>query len=250
MKPDYSCNSNRELAAGLCYLKCESGYTRKGTVCFSDKISYNRDITDNPANKDLDIKCRTGYKRVSPTDITCVKDSYVRKNEGASGCPSDRDHIDALCYKKCPADVDASGTDLGTGYTRKGIECFPPRGPAYAKDKAPCREDTFVANSGTCWRKEYDRGVGKIPYECKSNRELAIGMCYIKCNTKDTSDIKFKRLDGAPTQCVPERGLSYPKSILSYVPHTYTKKRSVPYSTPQQFIEKNTTPATASKTAP
>ena len=237
MTPEYSCNSNRDLVAGLCYLKCETGYSRQGTQCFADKISYNRDPEYNNNNK-LDNRCRTGYKRVSPTDITCVKDSYVRPSEGASGCPSDRDRIDALCYKKCPKDLDASGNDLGTGYTRRGIECFPPRGPAYAKEKAPCREDTFDANSGTCWRKEYDRGAGKIPYECKSNRELAAGMCYIPCDTKDTSDIKFHRLEGAPTQCVPERGLSYPKNVLSYVPHTYIKKRAVPYSTPEQYVKK------------
>ena len=237
MKPEYSCNSNRDLVAGLCYLKCELNYSRQGTLCFADKISYNRDPEYND-NNELDNRCRTGYKRVSPTDITCVKDSYVRPSEGASGCPSDRDHIDALCYKKCPKDLDASGNDLETGYTRRGIECFPPRGPAYAKEKAPCREDTFVPNSGSCWRKEYDRGAGKIPYECKSNRELAAGMCYIPCDTKDTSDIKFHRLEGAPTQCVPERGLAYPKSVLSYVPHTYIKKRAVPYSTPEQYVKK------------
>jgi hypothetical protein len=237
MKPELSCTSNRELAAGLCYLKCDTGYTRQGTVCFANKISYNRDIIENPANKDLDINCRTGYKRVSPTDITCVKDSYDRKSQGLAGCTSDRDHIDALCYKKCPKDLDASGNDLGTGYSRYGLICYPSRGQSYSRATAPC-SDGFDPISGICWRHSYDRGVGKPPYDCKSNRKLISGLCYEKCEDKSTSDIKYQQLEGAPTQCVPERGLVYPKSVYSYVPPTYGKKRAVEFSTADQVGEK------------
>jgi hypothetical protein len=223
IKIETQCASDRDAVGSLCYPKCGDGYKRNGLNCTPNEMKAS---------------CPDGYYQLLPTDLTCTKRSYTRVSNGRIGC-GDKDQINGLCYKKCPKDLDASGNDLETGYTRQQtIQCLPPKGASYEKEKKKC-DNGFSEKGGTCWRDSYLR-ESAIPYKCKSNRELVGGMCYQKCekgvmvNDDDKVD-EYKRADGFPTQCVPPKGLMYSKIKSSYITEIYGKKREVPFSVKQEY---------------
>jgi len=226
------CNSNREFVGALCYLKCSQGYHRDGVICVADKMSFKREEEDQPCDADYD-----------KTAIGCTLHTYQRTAIGA--CRSNREYINGLCYLKCRPDLDASGNDLGTGYTRQQmIQCLPPKGQNYSREKKQCNYG-YDAREGFCWRHSYNRGAGEIPYECNSNRELVTGMCYAKCENTDketpmsgaiSNGVKYHRSSLFPTQCIPPKGELYSKYILAYAPDQYVRPRANDYSEKEQYV--------------
>jgi hypothetical protein len=210
------CDSDRRYRDGMCYKNCEEDYVGAGAICtYKNKLSY--------------------------VPETRTKNSYMRTSSKTPTCPDDKEKISELCYKKCPKDLDASGNDLGTGYVRtSGLLCLPVKGNQYQKEKKACGEG-YNAWGGTCWRKYYNRGGGRMPYACEGDRTLVDGvMCYKSCSKFDTDKIKYKHVPGLPTECAPEKGLSYTRVNAMYIPKTRSKKRAVPYSVGEQFVKKET----------
>jgi len=165
-------------------------------------------------------RCRDGYTKTPGEGLICWNKSPavlpVKKLKALEAtCNSNRELRSGLCYSACPE-----------GYHRPDglLNCVPSKGVSYTRDAEPCR-DGYDNYAGTCWRNYYNRGGGSIPMSCNSNRELVDSLCYKRCPDG------LHHLKGMPFQCVPKRGPSYSKLVLSYIPRTYAKQRRIPYST-------------------
>ena len=104
-------------------------------------------------------------------------------------CSSDREKIDGLCYRKCPAGLHhLAGMpyqcvgDHGIGYDRgvgnlmgckddqikDALLCYPKPPPGWSShagiQAAPCPEGTQNNTPLICGRQTSDRGVGAIPW--------------------------------------------------------------------------------------
>ncbi len=154
------CKSEDENNAGLCYPKCESGFSGVGPLCWNDLKEYGRGVgevpTDCGTGKERDAGlcypvCKNDYHGVGPVCWSNKSKSYGRgvgtipSNIFTGQCPSNKENNAGLCYKKCD-----------TGY--HGV------GPV-------------------CWLNEpsYGRGVGTIANQCSGNKENDAGLCYPKC---------------------------------------------------------------------
>jgi hypothetical protein len=199
-----SCNSNEEMIGGLCYPKCQPGYTSSaGDILYCTKQG-----------------CPTGY---SDTGLTCYrapdsksKSSYSRGAGSPLQCSQDQDSDNGLCYKKCdagfigvgpvcwsscPSDFKDTGTsclkptyDRGAGSPMQCSQdqdndaglCYPKCPQGYA-GKGPicwpsCPSD-FKDIGVSCQKPTYDRGVGKIPTICPPNTDTQIGTCFPPCKS-------------------------------------------------------------------
>ena len=184
------CASNRDMVAGLCYEKCPEGLER---------------INGIPTN------CKPiGQGIAYQTDTAVPK--VKSKGSHQATCRDDTDQIGLLCYKKCPilpyaqlndeekkkwatrADYDkANDNDKPTLDRVPGIptQCQGRRGLNYiTENHVP---------------KTYGKGAHEAG--CRSNREKKDSLCYKKC--EDLFGQCFVPNPGAPTECMPSRGISY-----------------------------------------
>ena len=177
--PVSECGPNQDKDAGLCYDKCQEGYHGVGPVCWQDTqgvgIGTPVELEDCPAGfrtdpltcqKDLHCTgggCHTwecgrlrgafgedwGPRWCSGCDpVTCSGPETKGRLDNGGKCPSDREKIDGLCYKRCP----------------DGWEHVP--GAPY-----DCRKIGAPGMS-------IPRGVGK-PMTCPANKtEDSAGLCY------------------------------------------------------------------------
>lgn len=239
------CKSNREMVDGLCYEKCPDNTTRIPgipTNCQGPKgISYETKtslptITNRhsyealcPDDKDKVTsscynKCPTDTTRVpgAPTQCTGMRGiSYTtdvrtptitNKKSYMPSCRSESEKIGALCYRPCPG-----GLKRVPGIP---TQCIGDRGISYVTDTKPA----------VVTLKIYE------PH-CKSNRVKKDSLCYKKC--EDEWGKCFIANEGAATECVPNRGLSYIPPVTgcgdelsydgtsmcnnNYIPETYEK---------------------------
>lgn len=155
-KPDTSCDTfprkaqcagDEELIDGLCYKKCNNGYSSsRGDILFCTKDG-----------------CPNGYK---DTGLTCyrepntiAKDSYGRGAGSPMNCANDKVNDAGLCYTKC-----------NQGYNGVGPICWKVCPDGY--------NDIGVS----CVKPTYDRGVGTIPDSCSEGQVADAGLCYTECN--------------------------------------------------------------------
>ena len=241
----YDFDSGDPTRIGRCYENCPDGYEARSldlTLCWNKK----------PLTKPIPPGSIEYYK--------CPKDNG-----------EDMDLIGSLCYKKCP-----EGTKRMSGAP---TQCEGPKGILYSvktdtlkttlrqTTPATCKPDEYK-EAGLCKGKCNDdeekvpgiptqcqgkKGLNYIintstpktiskkskPATCKSNRERAQGLCYIKCSEKYGEC--YETVPGIPTNCQPLKGLSYKPKIAdkacgegyvfdgenscvnSYVPKTYAK---------------------------
>lgn len=92
-----------EYYAGLCYSKCRSGYKGIAGVCWAD-------VEDVGVGKAVNLEtCPSGWSDDGlvcrePIDWSNLSGGRViGKLDSGGTCGSDRDLVDGLCYKKCPA---------------------------------------------------------------------------------------------------------------------------------------------------
>jgi hypothetical protein len=93
-----ACPPNMDEDGGLCYDKCETGYTGVGPLCWSQTKETR------PSGAGVMRGCPGGY-----TDIGLICSKYQTlepigkfNNDSRLTCPADRpDLIDGLCYGKC-----------------------------------------------------------------------------------------------------------------------------------------------------
>lgn len=242
----YDFDSGDPARIGKCYENCPDGYEARS----ADLVSCSN---KNPLTKPI-----------PPGSIEYYK---CPQNNG-----QDMDLVASLCYKKCP-----EGTKRMSGAP---TQCEGPKGILYSvktdtlkttlrqSTPATCKPDEYK-EAGLCKGKCNDdeekvpgiptqcqgkKGLNYIintstpktiskkskPATCKSNREKAQGLCYIKCSEKYGEC--YETVPGIPTNCQPLQGLTYKPKIAdnacgegyvfdgenscvnSYVPKTYNKK--------------------------
>ena len=144
-----TCEAGQEHDAGLCYVKCNDGYSGVGPVCwercpqgFSDDGAFCR--------KDAIINAKVSYARGAGTALQCGE------NEDSDA---------GLCYPKCPA-----------GETGIGPLCYKPCADGFKDDGLFCRKDAVITA-----KESYGRGAG-TPMTCASTEDWdGALLCYPKC---------------------------------------------------------------------
>jgi len=186
-----SCSSDKENDTGLCYNRCNAGYSGAGPVCYANcpagwkdtGVSCQKDSYGNGAgtpltycgDKEYDAglcynKCPAGYKGVGPlcypscpqgwkdTGVACQKDSYGRGAGTAMNYCGTKEFDAGLCYNKCEA-----------GYSGAGPVCYATCPPGW--------KDTGVS----CQKNSYGNGAGRLANSCPAGKELVDGNCYDIC---------------------------------------------------------------------
>ena len=156
-KPLSTCDPSQDKDGLLCYSKCKSGMNGVGPVCWANiqNVGVGTAVELEP--------CASGWVNDGLTcrkPITCAQGLDFFKH-GCSGgevvgrlhnggvCPSDREKIDGLCYKRCPA----------------GMSHVP--GMPYL-----CRANGVPVSEG--------RGAG-TPMKCAAGETNIAGLCYNNC---------------------------------------------------------------------
>jgi hypothetical protein len=190
---------------GLCYPRCDNGYSGVGPVCWGQCSVNTKDI-----------------------GALCNKDSYDRGiGKIPSKCPDDKENQNGLCYVKCnngysgdgpvcwgicPSDFKDIGISCskikdygrGSGYVTKRLcERSDARGAKengcekyldlwYPKcDKGfksfgccICNQECpsgFKDEGKFCLKPTYKRGAGTVPDKCEDDKDEDAGLCYDKC---------------------------------------------------------------------
>ena len=149
---------SKENNAGLCYNKCNAGYSGAGPVCwkgcpggFSDNgIGCTK---PGPYGRGGGYPWKFG---------DALNDSGMyRRCENDNGGSGKCEKWGAVVYPKCKANYHAVGCcvcspDCPSGYTDFGVSCTKPN---------------------------YTRGAGTIPTSCSGGGQYDAGLCYSQCKT-------------------------------------------------------------------
>ncbi len=185
------CTGGKVYDAGLCYDRCDPGYSGAGPVCYQDcpsgytndgalcrkpgasipRGSYGRGAGSSlvcGSGKQWDAglcypTCAAGYTGVGPVCWQVCPGGYT--DDGAL-CRRDA-HIISADTSSCPW-YDACGLTLDKGCSR----C--PSG--YANDGCTCRRDAHVFAKSS-----YGRGAGLVPDACPAGHQKDGGLCYPTC---------------------------------------------------------------------
>lgn len=156
-KPLSTCDPSQEKNGLLCYPKCKTGMNGVGPVCWANLqdvgIGTPVQLEDCPAGWSNDgLTCREPISCAQGLDFFkhgCSGGRVVGRLNNGGTCPSDRERIDGLCYKRCPA----------------GMSHVP--GMPYL-----CRANGVPVSEG--------RGAG-TPMKCASGEKEIAGLCYNNC---------------------------------------------------------------------
>jgi len=125
-----TCAPNQEGQNGLCYPRCNVGYTGIGPVCWQ--------------------ACRAGYADHGATCFKNIFDFYFKATygRGAGGpvtaCAAGQERNGSLCYPRC-----------SPGFYGSGPLCFQQCPVGYKDDGAVCRKDAIIFAKAT-----FGRGAG------------------------------------------------------------------------------------------
>lgn len=242
----YEFKSSDTLRVGECYGGCPDGFEKRPgdlVSCWNTKpltkpippesIEYYKCPQNN--GEDMDLvgslcykKCPEGTTRMSGASTQCtapngtllysVKTDTIKstvRDSTPATCQPDEYKESGLCKGKCNDDEEKVPGIPTQCQGKKGLN--------------------YIINTNT------PKTISKKskPATCKSNREKAQGLCYIKCSEKYGEC--YETVPGIPTNCQPLKGLSYKPKIAdnacgegyvfdgenscvnSYVPKTYTK---------------------------
>lgn len=200
------CSADEDYDAGLCYQKCEAGYTGVGPVCWKDNASYGRGVGSAAslmcgAGQEMDAglcytPCKSGFHGVGPVCYNNQPASYGRgvgtiPNLIPYSCPAGKEMDAGLCYVYCSAGyhgvgpvcwLDEPSYGRGVG-TVPSLAC----GSGQELDAGLCYP---VCDSGyhgvgpVCWTNDelsYGRGVGAPIHTCEAGKEEDAGLCYKTC---------------------------------------------------------------------
>lgn len=138
-----SCSSDEEEQGGLCYKKCREGYTGNAAICYGNCPTNTTDIgltcsrhSYNRGGGTIPDRCKRDEDRIG---FLCCKKSDKLDCRDAN-CPDGKEKEAGLCYHKC----------------REGFE------GTLTVCSARCSGET-VDTGIDCLKKEYGRGVGRIP---------------------------------------------------------------------------------------
>ena len=156
-KPLSTCDPSQEKSGLICYPKCKTGMNGVGPVCWANLqdvgIGTPVQLEDCPANWHAEgLICREPISCAQGLDFFkhgCSGGRLRGRLDGGGTCPSDREKIDGLCYKRCPA----------------GMSHVP--GMPYL-----CRANGVPVSEG--------RGAG-TPMKCASGEKEIAGLCYNNC---------------------------------------------------------------------
>ena len=203
-----TCPEGEELDAGLCYKRCDEGYTGIGPVCWGNcsnnttdigaicnKKSYGRGVGTTPtecsADKEKDAllcykKCETNYKGIGPICWGI--------------CPSGFGDAGNFCSKPKPygrggghitKDICERSRDRGArtnGCERYGALWYPRCDMKYHNvGCCICSPDCpsgFSDRGEFCAKPSYGRGVGTPLDACDHDKEIDAGLCYKKCEPR------------------------------------------------------------------
>ncbi len=147
------CSAGQELDGGLCYPKCQTGYTGALTGCYQN--------------------CPVGF---TDTGLFCNKagdiigkDIYSRSPDSCASIG--KVQLGAFCYPACPS-----------GTTSVGLDCHYPCPAGYTDDGLTCRLDPVIIA-----RPRYSRALDATTLPCNSNEERKGALCYPKCRSGYTS---------------------------------------------------------------
>lgn len=104
LTPD-TCNANEELQAGMCYTRCDEGYTGNVTICSANTVDVGAGWIPELRWKKEE---RTSWGSVNctggrPFRIQGYGDCYTNTIDVPyQHCPDDRELLDGLCYIRCP----------------------------------------------------------------------------------------------------------------------------------------------------
>lgn len=126
------CATNQEGQGGLCYPKCQVGYSGAGPVCWQN--------------------CKAGYADHGATCFKHIFDFYGKHSYGrgagvgVSACAAGLERSGALCYPRCAA-----------GFSGTVASCFQVCPASYKDDGATCRRDVV-----SYAKLSYDNGLGVV----------------------------------------------------------------------------------------
>jgi hypothetical protein len=214
------CASNRDMVAGLCYEKCPEGLER------IDGIPTNC----KPIGQGIAYQTDTAVPKVKS------------KGSHQATCRADTEQIGALCYKQCPIlpygqlnDDEKKKWPTRADYDKADDNNKPrlERVPGIPTQCQGRRGLNYITENHI--PKTYGKGAHEAG--CRSNREKKDSLCYKKC--EDLFGQCFVPIPGAPTECMPSRGISYVAPFErctdglvdngasmcanNYVPKTYSK---------------------------
>lgn len=149
------CGGGRELDAGLCYPRCDAGYSGVGPVCWQGCPSGYRDdgafcAKPAPYGRGAGYPWEFGDPAFN---LDRARDRCRAANPG--GC----EQHGLIWYPKCRAGFHAAGCCICS-----------PNCPAGMPDIGV-----------SCTKKSYGRGVGTVPTSCAGGKEYDTGLCYDRC---------------------------------------------------------------------
>lgn len=151
------CGAGKQLDAGLCYKKCNSGYKGVGPVCWS---SCPSGFPDHGAfcGKPKAYGRGGGYPWKFGDKAFSLDGARKRcRKKHAQGC----EKWGAIIYPKCRS-----------GFHNVGCCVCSPNCLSGMKDIGV-----------SCAKKSYGRGVGTVPKACKGGKQMDAGLCYKKCSS-------------------------------------------------------------------